>query len=203
MKLYYTKGACSLIPRIIINEVNATVDFESVDLKTKKTETGKDFFAINPAGYVPALELDNGDVLIENLAIQIYLAEKFAAHHLLPLPTDFTRYRVLQWSTYMTTEIHKGFSPFFNRAFPQELKDSFFKPMMIKKFETVIDPKLAQTKYIVDDEFRLSDAYLFVMISWLHLHQFDISNWKNVTRYFALLKERPSIQKSLKDEGLA
>src|SRR5437870_2266196 len=113
MKLYYSKGACSLAVRILINELNISCKYEAVNLKTKETETGKNFYEINPKGAVPTLILENNNVLTENAVIHQYLADQQKAHHLLPNLNDFKRYQVLEWLNFIATELHKGFSPLF------------------------------------------------------------------------------------------
>jgi len=129
MKLYYSKGACSLAVRIVINEIGMDAVYESVDLKSKKTESGRDFKAINAKGSVPTLELDNGKILTENAVIQQYLADEAKVYELLPEVGDLKRYRVLEWLNYITTELHKGFGALFNPTMSQDLKDELFIPM--------------------------------------------------------------------------
>lgn len=201
MKLYYSKGACSLAIRILIHEIGISAEFEAVDLATKVTEHGDDYFKINPKGYVPCLSLDNGEILTENAAIQIYLAEEYESTQLLPAMGDFKRYRVIEWINYVGTELHKGAGPLFNSAISQTLKDEIFIPTYKKKLDFV-DQQLASSKYLVGEHFTLPDAYLFVILSWIHKFKIEISNWANLTRYFADLKTRKSVQQSLKEEGL-
>src|SRR5690349_19217638 len=122
MKLYYSKGACSLAVRIIINEIGLQSEYEAVDLKTKKTATGQDFLKINPKGSVPVIQTDEKQILTENAVIQQYLADTNKATQLLPALGNFERYRVLEWLNFISTELHKGFSPLFNPNVPNELK---------------------------------------------------------------------------------
>lgn len=201
MKLYYSKGACSLVVRILIHEMGLKSEFESVNLQTKKTETGKDFLTINPKGYVPALVLEDQTILTENLTIQIYLAENHKTTELLPQPDDFNRYRILEWSNYITTEIHKSFGGLFNPFIPDDLKEKIFAPMIKKKFEW-IEKQWSQKKFLAGDHFTLPDAYLFVMLLWAHLKKIDIQHLTKLNQYFESLKQRPSIKKSLEEEGL-
>lgn len=200
MKLFYSKGACSLAVRILLNELNVECQFERVDLKTKKTETSRDFLEINPKGSVPVLELEEGQFLTENSAIQQYLADRYYAFELLPEVNDFKRYRVLEWLNFMSTEIHKGFGPLFSTQVPDQDKEEIFKPALKKKFE-FIENHLKNSPYLLD-QFTLPDAYLFVMLRWLPHFKMDMSIWPKLTNYFEGLKKRPSIQKALHDEGL-
>lgn len=201
MKLYYSKGACSLAIRILIHEIGISCEFESVDLVKKITENGDDYFKINPKGYVPCLYLDNGEYLTENVAIQIYLAEEYKATQLLPTMGNFNRYRVIEWTTYVSTELHKGAGPLFNPSISPEEKNEIFIPVYKKKLDFV-EQQLANRKYLVGNDFTLPDAYLFVILSWLHKFKLELSNWPNLARYFEELKNRKSVAQSLREEGL-
>lgn len=201
MKLYYAKGACSLAVRILIHELNVPCDYEAVNLQTKKTETGADFLQTNPKGAVPTLELDNGQILTENAAIQQYLADAFHAKKLLPPLDDFNRYRVLEWLNFISTDLHKGCGPLFNGAVPQELKDSIFKPLLANKL-TYTDQQLKEKKYLLGDEFTIADGYLFVVLSWIPHFGFSLSQWSNLSRFYDDVKGRPAVQKALQEEGL-
>ncbi|SRR5579883_1264643 len=201
MKLYYTKGACSLAVRIIINELGLPSEYESVDLKTKQTATGQDFLSINPKGAVPVLLTDDNEFLTENAVIQQYLAEKYHAPQLLPPVGDFKRYRVLEWQNYITTELHKGFSPLFNPIVPQDIKEQIFIPLVKTKLNYV-DKHLHPNKYLAGENFTLPDAYLFVIIRWALYYKFDMDKWPYLSRYHAELKERKSIKQSLEEEHI-
>jgi len=133
MKLYYAKGACSLAPHIIIHELNIPCELLAVSLANKKTANGEDYLAINPKGAVPALALDNGELLTENAVIQQYLADTHQASHLLPEIGNFSRYRVLEWLNFAATDLHKSFSPLFNKSVPADIVDTIFKPLLCKK----------------------------------------------------------------------
>lgn len=202
MKLFYSKGACSLVIRIAINEMGLKADFESVNLANKKTETGKDYYTINHKGSVPALQLDNGIVLTENAAILQYLADSSQATELLPEPGNFERYRVLEWLNYIATEMHKSFGPLFNPAIPQQLKDDLFIPLIKGKLG-YINKQLEKNKYLSGDRFTLPDAYLFVMLLWTAHFKINLKEWSHVAKYFEELSSRKAIQKSLQDEGLS
>ena len=201
MKLYYTKGACSLAVRIIINEIGLECEFDLVDLKNKKTQAGMDFLGINPKGAVPVIQLNNGDILTENAAILQYLADHSKATHLLPPVNHFDRYRTLEWLNYIATELHKGFGPFFNPAFTDEMRNHIFLPMIKAKFNYV-NHHLEHQQYLLGDAFTLPDAYLFVILRWASLFNVSLNEWGNLTRYFTALNNRASTQLSLVQEGL-
>lgn len=202
MKLYYSRGACSLAVRIVIHELGLAAEFEAVNLKTKQTETGGDFLKVNPKGSVPVLAIDQKEVLTENLVIQQYLADSHQPNSLLPNLNDFSRYRVLEWLNFVSTELHKGFSPFFNPKVTEEMKNDIFLPVFKTKLNYV-DQHLKQRKYLFGDIFTLPDAYLFVILLWLPQAKLDINQWQSLSRYFADLKKRPAIQQSLQEEKIA
>jgi glutathione S-transferase len=201
MKLYYSKGACSLAVHIVINEIGIDCEYESVDLKTKVTETNADYWKINPKGAVPALRVNATEVLTENSIIQQYLADTFNAATLLPPLTEFERYRVLEWLNYISTELHKGFGPVFNDKVPADEKQSLFIPLLQKKF-AFINTHLKNRKFIMGEHFTLPDAYLFVMLMWAEKLKFDMSDKPELNRYYDGLKKRASIVKSFQEEGM-
>ncbi len=201
MKLYFSKGACSLAVRIILNELHIPCEYESVNLKTKETVNGADFFKINPKGAVPVLQLDDKTILTENVAIQQYLADSKKADALLP-SMGVQRYHVIEWLSFVATELHKGCAPFFHPGIPAQVKDDIFRPALINKLKFV-DQQLAKTSYLTGDHFSVADAYLFVILSWLPATQIDIKQFPHVEKYFEMLKQRESVVKSLKEEGLA
>ncbi|MBV9576639.1 MAG: glutathione S-transferase family protein, partial [Gammaproteobacteria bacterium] len=173
-----------------------------VDLASKKTQTGKDFYTINPKGAVPTLEIDNGEILTENAVILQYLADTHHAEQLLPAVKKIERYRVLEWLNYVGTELHKSFGPLFNAKFPQEAKETIITPLLKAKFG-LVDKHLAQHDYLLGKTFTLPDAYLFVMILWAKHFKFDFKSWPNLSRYTTNLLARKSIQLSLEEEGLS
>lgn len=200
MKLYYTKGACSLTVRIILHEIGVKAEFESVDLKTKKTESGADFFTINPKGSVPVLEIKEKEILTENAIILQYLADTNKATNLLPDIGDLNRYRILEWVNYITTELHKGFSPLFNPKISNETKEEVFIPAIKTKFDFI--NQTFKGPYLTGNEFTLPDAYLFVILRWAKAFNIDIASYNNLTRFFNKMKERPAVHKALSEEGL-
>ena len=201
MKLYYSKGSCALAVRIVINEIGLSSDYESVDLKLKKTGTGADFLKVNPKGSVPTLVTNTGDILTENAVIQQYLADMNNASELLPKVGDIKRYRVLEWLNYVSTELHKGCAPLFNPNIPQEVKDGVFIPAIKSKL-LYVDNHLAANQFLMGDQFTLADGYLFVVLSWMRHFNINVSDWSHIEKYFSLLMKRPAIQKSLQEEGI-
>jgi glutathione S-transferase len=202
MKLYYTKGACSLACRIVIHELGLECEYIAVDLKTKKTDQGQDFTRVNKKGAVPVLVTDDGITLTENAVIQQYLAEQNHAYELLPEVGNMKRYQVLEWLNYVATELHKGFSLFFNESFNQEIRQQILMPAMNKKL-SYVDQSLQDKSFLMNEQFTLPDAYLFVMLTWARHFKFQLDEWTNVSRYFKMLEKRPSIHQSLQEEGLA
>lgn len=200
MKLYYSKGACSLASRICINELGLVCEYEAVNLSDKTTISGEDYWKINPKGAVPALLTDDKQVLTENAVIQQYLVDTHHADKLLPPMGQWKRYRVLEWLNYMTTELHKGFGPLFNPQMPDQVKQDITIPFLKKKFE-FLDSQLSKT-YLMGDEFTLPDGYLFVMLLWAKKMKLDLSHCKNLMRFMEQAMQRPSIRQSLEEEGL-
>lgn len=201
MKLYYSKGACSLAVRIVLHELKLDFKAEAVNLGTKKTETGQDFLTINPKGAVPALILDNQAVLTENTVIQQYLADNFNGAHLLPA-SGLPRYRVLEWLNFISTDLHKGCSPLFNPKVSEADKNNVFRPNLANKL-TLVEQHLTQHPHLTDNGFSLPDAYLFVVCRWLPYLGVDTSHCPTLMNYCDQLKQRPAFQQALKEEGLA
>ncbi len=202
MILYFTKGACSLAIRILINELNLPCDYVAVDLQTKKLETGEDYYPINPKGYVPALQTDDKKIITENAAIHLYLAEKYQKNNLLPANTDFNRYRILEWLIFVTTELHKGFGPLFNPKISQDFKNDIFIPKLIKAY-ALVEKSLEKNKFLAGAEYTLPDGYLFLTLLWAKKMMLDFNDFPKILKYYEEMKERPSIKKSLSQEGLS
>lgn len=202
MKLYFSRGACSLAVRIIVHEIGIPIDYEAVDLKTKQTRHGLDFLQINPKGAVPAILLDDGHILTENAVILQFLAEKYKAIELLPPAGRFDRYRVLEWLNFDSTELHKAFLPLLNPKLPPGIKEEVFKPNLEKKLAHV-NQYLQESTYLAGINFTIADAYLFSMLRWLERVGLQLEGWQNLQRYFTELKERPSVQEALDEEIIA
>jgi len=200
MKLYYSKGACSLAVRITLHEIGIPCEFESVDLKTKQTQTGSDHLKTNPKGAVPALALDDGTVLTENIVIQQYLAEKYQAHQLLPTPENFNRYRVLEWLSFVATDLHKNCTPFFIPQISEETKEIYKK--FLKNKLAFVDQHLSHHTYLAGDHFTLPDSYLFVVLRWMSHIGISVAEYKNLSRFFDEVKNRKAVKQALEEEGL-
>lgn len=201
MELYYSKGACSLAPRIVINQLGLKSKYTAVDLKTKKTENGDDFLQINPKGSVPVLVTDNGDILTENAVILQYLANQ-KDKSLLYSENDMKHYRLLEWINFVATDMHKGVGILFNPVLSQEDKDKIFIPIIKSKLK-FLNKHLQTHKYLMGNEFSLPDAYLFVILNWIiSIFKINLSEYSNVTRYFGDLQKIKSVQAALQEEGL-
>jgi len=200
MKLYYSPGACSLSPHIALHEAGLTHELVKVDLRAKKTESGADYTEINPKGQVPAIELDNGELLTEGPVILQMIADTAADKHLAPPAGSSERYRLQEWLNFTTTELHKNFSPLFQPVIPDDVK-AFFKDRLMGKFK-YIDGKLAGQDYLMGKQFTVADGYLFVMLIWADRMKFDLSALKNLMAFKDRVAARPNVQAALKMEGL-
>ncbi len=200
MKLYYTPGACSQAPHIILHEVGMAHDAIRVDLKTKKLPDGSDYLRINPKGSVPALEFDNGAVLTENAVILQYIATKAGDQRLFPTSEDFQHYRVMEWLNFIATELHKSFGPLFNRAASEEAKQ-MARDGVGKKLDFV-EQQLGKNRYLVGDRFTLPDAYLFVILGWTKMLNKDLSHWPRLAAFRERISQRPAVRQVLEFEGL-
>ena len=200
MKLYYASGACSLSPHIVAREAGIAIDTVKVDLTTKKTEDGQDFLVLNPKGYVPALRLDNGQILTEGPAIVQYLADQKPASRLAPSAGTMERYRLQEWLSFLGTELHKSFSPLFNQASSDDAKRAA-KENITKRF-TYLEQKLAGSKYLMGETFTVADAYAFTIVNWANLVGIDLKPYPNLSAYLGRIGARPKVQEALKAEGL-
>ncbi|MEQ1528006.1 MAG: glutathione transferase GstA [Methylococcales bacterium] len=200
MKLYYSPGACSLSAHIVACEAALPLDLVKVDLKSKQTETGADFLQINPNGYVPALVLDDGNKLTEVPAIVQYLADQAPDKKLAPAPGLFERYHLQQWLNFISTEIHKSFSPLFDASAPQAAKDSAIAKLGVRLGRVAV--QLSEQSFLLGEEFSVADAYLFVTLSWGSYVNFDIGQWPELARYVEKISARPAVQKAMREEGL-
>jgi glutathione S-transferase len=200
MKLYYAPGACSLSPNIVAQEAGEPLELEKVDTKAKKTASGKDFMAINPKGYVPALELEDGQVLTEGPAIVQYLADRHPEAGLIPPAGTLERYRVQEVLGYINSEIHKTYSPLFGPSVSPELRTE--KHEYLKKRYAVLDKQLAGRDYLFGDRFGVGDAYLFTVTNWAKHVKLDLSEFRNLTAFQERVAGRPAVQAALKAEGL-
>lgn len=200
MKLYYAPGACSLSPHIIIRELNANVQLEKVDLSNHTTESGVNFFSINPRGQVPVLELENGEILTEGPIITQYIAESVGPSSAYPSPLTIARYRVHEWQNYVTSELHKSFTPLFNANFDKKSKD-LHADILKKKYEW-LDSKLQQSSYLTGPDFTIADSYLFTVTNWASHVGVDLSEFKTLQDYMGRVASRVAVKEALKAEGL-
>lgn len=200
MKLYYSPSACSLSPHIALLEAGLPYDLVKVDLRAKKLENGDDFLAVNPKGQVPALGLDNGKLVTEGPIIVQVIADKVAAKNLAPARDSEERYEFLEVLNFLTSELHKNFSPLFNPTFSDEVK-GFFRDRLTGKFK-YLDGRLAGRDYLMGQQFTVADGYLFTMLRWADAHKLDLSMFKNLMAYKDRVAARPKVQEALEKEGL-
>jgi len=200
MKLYYAPGACSLSPHIVARELGIALDLKKVNTKDKSMEGGGDFRQVNPKGYVPALELDDGQVLTEGPAIVQYLADRKPEAGLAPRAGSIERYKLQEWLNFITSEIHKGFTPLFKPNTPDEYK-KIAKENVSARLEWV-DQQLAGKDYLTGKTFTVADAYLFTVVNWTKFQQIELAKWPNLSAYMARVAARPRVQEALKAEGL-
>ena len=201
MKLYYAPGACSLAAHIILNEINVDFDLERVDLKTHTTEKGQDYYAINPKGYVPALEINPGLVLTENVAVLPFLAQHDPKQDLIP-PSGLGRAKVLEWLGFLNSEVHDAYAVFFGRQLNDEEKARGYAE--IDRLLSFVEKYLAEvdTDYLVDDNFGPADAYLFVLTNWSKFIGHDLTQFKEINDLRDVVSKRQSVQIAMRDEGL-
>ena len=200
MKLYYSPGACSMAPHIILNELGKKFEIEKVDLSVKKTEGGKDFTKVNGKGYVPTLEIGKGDVLTEVATILQYLADKAKATKILPKAGTMARYRTMEMLNFVATELHKGIGGLFNPAMPPDGKKAITE-RALKRIEW-LNGVLGKNKFVTGKSFSVADAYAFTVLGWCSHVGMDISGFKNVQAWMGRIAARPAVQKTLKAEGL-
>jgi len=200
MRLYFSPGACSLAPHIILREIGGHFDLDLVDLKAKKTSEDRDYLAINPKGYVPALQLDDQQVLTEVPAILQYLADHASQKGLVPPPGTMERYRLVEIINFISAEIHKTFTPLFIDGVPEEVRQIFIG--RLSKRVDFIAAQLDKSSYLLGDSFGIADAYLFTVLSWSRYVKFDLEPWPAVTTYLARLAHRPTVRDAMAAEGL-
>ena len=200
MKLYYSPGACSLSPHIALLEAGLPYDLVKVDVRAKKLANGDDFLKVNPKGQVPVLQLDNGELVTEGPVIVQIIADQASAKNLAPARDSAERYKLLEWLNFITTELHKNFSPLFQPVIPDEVK-SFFKERIMGKFKYA-DSKLAGQDYLMGKQFTVADGYLFVMLKWAERTGMDVSALTNLTAFRDRVAARPKVQEALTREGL-
>ena len=203
MKLYYASGACSLSPHIVAREAGIALDLVRVDLgKTPhRSETGEDYGQVNPKGYVPALVLDDGQLLTEGAAIVQYLADLKPESGLAPPPGTLARYRLQEWLHFVGTELHKMFSPWLFHPEYGEQAAAAAKAKIIERF-AILDGHLAGSPYLVGPDFTAADAYAFTIVGWAKLKRIDLAPFSNLRAYMDRIAARPKVQEALRAEGL-
>lgn len=199
MKLYYAPGACSLSPHIVLEESGLPFELEKVDLQTKETASGHDFYLVNTKGSVPALELDDGQVLTEGAAIVQYLGDQVPEKELIPLPKTMERYRVMEWLNFIATELQKSFTPIFNPAYTSCREEA--KKTLLRQFDFV-DRRLTGKSYVMGERFTVVDAYLFTISTWIEAAELSVDQWKALSAYRKRISERPAVCRAMMDEGL-
>jgi glutathione S-transferase len=201
MKLYYSPGACSLSPHIVLREAGLAFEPVMAPTKTHKLQDGTDYYTINPLGYVPMLELDDGTRLREGPAIVQYVADQAPQKHLAPANGTLPRYRLQEWLTFIGTEIHKSFSPLFNPAMPDEGKQ-VYRERIANRF-AFVNGELEGKQYLMGDQFTVADAYLYTVTRWAKPMQIDLAPYPHLAAHNARVQARPAVQEALKVEKLA
>ncbi len=201
MKLYFSPDACSLSPHIVLRELGLKFTLEKVDTKTKKTASGADFLRINPKGYVPVLELDDGQRLTEGPAIVQYLADRQPDAKLAPANGTFERARLQEWLNFISSEIHKSFSPLFNASMPDAAK-TIYKEKIAERF-ALIDATLAKREYLLGSNPSVADIYLFVVARWSKHFDIDLARWPALASFMNRMAERASVKAALNAESQA
>ena len=198
MKLYFKRGACSLSPRIVLGEAGLPFDPIEGDTKAGKTVTGEDFKKINPKGYVPTLQLDDGQVLTEGVAIVEYLADRKPESQLAPKPGSMERYRLIEWLNYIATELHKGTPPANS---PPEVKEAVREARLAKY--GFVAGHLADNDFLLGERFTVADAYLFTVLTWSKARGIELERWPPLKAYFDRIAARPAVREALAAERAA
>jgi len=200
MKLYFAPAACSQAPHIVARETGLPIELVRVEFPSKRTVDGEDLYAVNPKGAVPALRLDDGEVLTENAVILQYLADQAGSSELALPERGIERYRLLEWLNFIATELHKGFGPLWNPSTPDTFKEAT-REALGKKFD-YLQEKIGDGPYILGDRFTILDAYAFAVLNWTKVHGIDIGRWPGLTAYLERVAARPAVQETLRAEGL-
>lgn len=200
MKLYYSTGACSLSPHIVLREAGIPFELVAVDLRSKRLQDGSDFRAINPKGYVPALQLDDGQLLTEGPAIVQYVADLKPESKLAPPAGTLERYRLQEWLTFIGTELHKSFGVFFNPNATDETRNEA-RERLSTRFDFVAKA-LEGKSYLLGDTFTAADAYLYTILRWTKFAGIDLAKWPSIQAYFERVTARPAVQQALEAEKL-
>lgn len=200
MKLYYSPGACSLSPHITLHESGLKFEHVAAPTKTHQLDDGTDYYTINPLGYVPLLELDDGTRIAEGPAIVQYIADQVPEKKLAPANGTLERYKMQSWLTFIGMELHRNFTPLFNAATPPEYKTLTIDKLMSRL--KWVDGQLAGKQYLLGDAFSVADPYLFTVTNWSPRVGVDISGFANLAAYRERMAARPAVQAAMKHEGL-
>ncbi len=201
MKLYFSPGACGLASQIILREAGFKFNLVKVDLSTKTYDSDQDFKAINSKGYIPVLEFDNGERLTEGVAILQWIADQVPEKNLIPKAGTMERYRVIEWLNFISTEIHKAFSPLFGAVKMKEAVPEKSVAQLLNRFKYVNEP-LSQHQFLMGDQFTVADAYLYNVSRWARPMGIDISNMQGVTAFMERVSSRESVREAVKAEGI-
>lgn len=200
MKLYYSPGACSLASHIALHETGLPFEIDRLVKSTGGTESGEDFLRVNPKGYVPTIRLDDGSVLTEGAAVLQYIADRKPGSGLAPEAGTMARYRLQEWLTFISSELHKSFSLLFNKDMPEAAK-AVARGNLGRRFGHV-EAQLANQPYLMGEQFTVADAYLFVVANWSNFVGFDLGPFPRLGAYMARVSARPAVQAAMKAEGL-
>ncbi|HSN42058.1 MAG TPA: glutathione transferase GstA [Burkholderiales bacterium] len=201
MKLYYSPGACSLAPHIVLREAGHAFDLIKVDIPNKKTEHGDDYWKINPKGYVPALVLDGGEVLAEVGVVCQYLADQKPGSGLAPPAGTMARYHLMEWLNFVATEVHKQIGALFNPKMTPEMKE--VQLGVIERRLNALEKMLDGKDYLMGERFSVADAYLFTVLNWTRAHKIDMAKWPKIQAFMVRVAGRPKVQEAMKEEGLS
>ena len=200
MKLYYSPGACSLASHIALLEAGLPFTADRVDMRSRQTSDGRDFTTVNPNGYVPSLELDNGEILNEGQAILQYIADRSPGAQLAPPAGSMPRYRLIEWLSFISSELHKGFGPLLRPGGPEDTKVSIRDKLGLRL--GYVARHLASRQYLVGDHFTVADAYLYTILTWTRIAGIDLSAWPVLAAYRERIQQRPAVQAARAAEGL-
>ncbi len=200
MKLYYSPSACSMAPHIVLRQAELDCDLEKVDLATKRTSSGRDFAEINPKGYVPALELDDGEILTEAAVILQYLADRKPETGLAPQAGTPARYRLMEWLNFIASELHKQMGPLFKPGIVAEWRENQLT-LLGQRFDYLAG-RLGSAPYLMGDRFTVADAYLFTVLNWSPYLKIDLRPWPKLTDYLARIATLPAVRQAMREEGL-
>ena len=201
MKLYFSPGACSLASHIALREAGLPFELVRVDTGVHKLKDGTDYYGINPKGYVPAIQLDDGQLLTEGAALLQYIGDQAPASGIIPKAGTMERFRANEWLTFVSSEIHKGFSPLFNKDLKDDAK-AVLRAKLEKRFDA-LESHFAKNTYLMGDTFSVADAYLYTVISWSGAVGIDLSKWKHLSEYRQRVADRPAVREALQNEKAA